>query len=205
MLVHQGRWCNGDPNHHSRKGSLADKSVQLVKRKAAEDALENVFIEGEKIDNVHSFVYLGSKQQCDGDDVAEAKHRMNIAQEEFSGLWAFWQDKRLPSSLKLRMYRLAVCTTLTHGSESWTLSEQVRMKINGFNSRCLHAITGKSHRETATWLLTSDDGDYATSGISSGWTQVDWLGALFWPTSMVTHVFQTVHCSRIVRSYPWNH
>ena len=44
MLVHQGRWCNGDPNHHSRKGSLADKSVQLVKRKAAEDALENVFI-----------------------------------------------------------------------------------------------------------------------------------------------------------------
>ena len=75
---------------------------------------------------------------------------MNIAQEEFSGLWAFWQDRRLPVSLKLRMYRLAVCTTLSHISESWALSEQVRMKVNGFNSRCLHVITGRTHRETAT-------------------------------------------------------
>ena len=48
-------------------------SVKLVKRKDAEDALENVFIEGEKINNVHSFVYLGNKQQCDGNNVTESQ------------------------------------------------------------------------------------------------------------------------------------
>jgi hypothetical protein len=37
MRVHYGRWCNGDPNSHSRKGSLADKAVQHSKRKAADN------------------------------------------------------------------------------------------------------------------------------------------------------------------------
>ena len=150
MRVHYGKWCNGDPNSHSRKGSLADKAVQHSKRKAAESKLDNVYIEDQKIDNVHSFVYLGGKQQCDGDDVCEVKYRMDIAQAEFSALWRFWQDRRLPVSMKLRMYRLAVCTTFTHATESWELTETVRKKINGFNSRCLHVITGKPHRETAT-------------------------------------------------------
>ena len=150
MRVHYGRWCNGDPNSHSRKGSLADKAFQHSKRQAAENELAKVCIEDKMIDNVHSFVYLGSKQQCDGDDVAEVKHRMDIAQAEFGALWSFWQDRRLPVSMKLRMYRLAVCWTLIHASEAWSLTEETRRKLNGFNSRCLHVITGRPYRETAT-------------------------------------------------------
>ena len=41
MRVHFGRWCNGDPNFHSRTGSLADKAVQHSKRKAAESEQSN--------------------------------------------------------------------------------------------------------------------------------------------------------------------
>ena len=44
-----------------------------------------------------------------------------------------------------------------HNPDSWigimdTL-KKVRMKINGFNSRCLHAITDKSHRERETYPI----------------------------------------------------
>ena len=43
-----------------------------------------------------------------------------------------------------------VCSTLTHSSEAWTLTAAVMRSINGFNSRCLHVITGQDYRHTAT-------------------------------------------------------
>ena len=53
-------------------------------------------------------------------------------------------------ALKLRTYQLAVCSTLTHASEAWTLTEPVMRSVNGFNSRCLHIITSQDYRVTAT-------------------------------------------------------
>ena len=52
--------------------------------------------------------------------------------------------------MKLPAYQLAVCSTLTHASEAWMLTEPVMRTMNGFNSRCLHVITGQDYRVTAT-------------------------------------------------------
>ena len=150
MNIHLKRWCDGSNSQRSRKGSLADKAVQLSKRKVAENARPHVTIEGDRIDNVHSFVYLGSKAQCDGDSSSDVQYRMNIAQAEFSSLSKLWNDHRPPLSMKINLYRRAVCSTLTHASEAWDFTEDVVRTVNGFNSRCLHIITGKSYRETAT-------------------------------------------------------
>ena len=38
----------------------------------------------------------------------------------------------------------------THGSEAWTLTPRALAMMNGFNSRKLHSITGRSYREEAT-------------------------------------------------------
>ena len=150
MKIHLACWCDGSRSQRSRKGSLADKTVKLAKRKAEEDSRPHVTIEGEQIDNVHSFVYLGGKAQCDGDNMADVQHRMNIAQAAFSSLSKLWNDHRLPLSMKIRMYSTAVCSTLTHACESWDLTPDVAKSIIGFNSRCLHIITGKNYSETAT-------------------------------------------------------
>ena len=58
---------------------------------------------------------------------------------------------RLSRALKLRTYQLAVCSTLTHASEAWMLTEPVMRSVNGFNSRCVHVITGQDYRVTATY------------------------------------------------------
>ena len=78
----------------SRKGSLVDKAAQLAKRKAKEDELAHVMLEGESIENVYSFEYLGSRLQCDGDDKADVQYRMSIAQSAFSSLSDMWTDHR---------------------------------------------------------------------------------------------------------------
>ena len=149
LSIHQGRWCDGGRTIRSRKGSLADKAVQHEKRKAKEAELDNVTIEGQVIDNVYSFDYLGSRLQCDGDEKADVQYRMNIAQSVFSSYYHLWTDHRLPLSMKLRLYQSAICSTFTHVCESWDLSDKVLRMINGFNSRCLHVITKKDYRDTA--------------------------------------------------------
>ena len=96
------------------------------------------------------FDYLGSRLQCDGDEKADVQHRMNIAQAIFSALFHIWNDNRLPLSMKLRLYRTAVCFTLAHACEAWDMTDEVMCMLSGFNSRCLHIITRKSYRSTAT-------------------------------------------------------
>ena len=100
-----------------------------------------------KLENVYSFDYLGARIQCDGDDEADVRHRMAIAQSVFSSLFHLWRDHR---SMRLRLYRLAVCSTIAHACEAWNLTIRVRQIVNGFNSRCLHVITGEHYRVTAT-------------------------------------------------------
>ena len=67
MSVHLGRWCDGGKTNRSRKGSLADKHVQHKKRKAKEEERPHVTLDNTQLENVHSFVYLGSCFQADGD------------------------------------------------------------------------------------------------------------------------------------------
>ena len=108
-----------------------------------------VVVNGEPLENVYTFEYLGSKQQSDGQDDTDVKHRMEIAHATFSSLSHVWPDHRLPINLRLRLYCAAVCSTFSHACEAWDLTEAVTKKINGFNSRCLHIITQKTYRETA--------------------------------------------------------
>ena len=137
------RWCDGGRTQRSRLSTLTDKAVKTAKRRVAESALDKVYVGNEALDNVLHFEYLGSQLQGDGEDEADVRHRMDVAQAAFGSLSHMWGDHRLSRATKLRLYRISVCSTLTHSCEAWTLTRTVVRMINGFNSRCLHAITGE--------------------------------------------------------------
>ena len=65
------------------------------------------------------FEYLGSQLQGDGADKADVRHRMDVAQAAFGSLSHLWSDHRLSRATKLRLYRISVCSTLTHSREAW--------------------------------------------------------------------------------------
>ena len=117
-----GRWCDGGRTQHSRLGTLTDKAVKTAKRQAAEATLGMVQIENNVLD---SFEYLGSRLQCDGDDEADVRYRMDIAQAAFASLSHLWMDHRLSRNMKLRLYNLCICSTLTHSCEAWNLTKAV--------------------------------------------------------------------------------
>ena len=145
LAVHRARWCRPGQRPASRRGQLADKAVKLTKRKASAALLPPVIMEGESLESVYQCRFTS-----DGDDAADMRHRMAIAGERSRSLDYLWRDNRLPRSLKLRLYAASVCSTLTHGSEAWMLTPRALATLNGFNSRQLHHITGRSYRDEAT-------------------------------------------------------
>ena len=150
LAVPQCRWCDGGKTVRSRKGSLADKTVQNVKRKQYEDSLGHVSLEGQQLDNVYTFEYLGCRIQSDGEEKADINYHMAIAQSMFNSLSHLWGDHRVTNNMKIRLYKSVVCSTLSHGCEAWTFSQSVRKTRRGFNSCCLSFITGEYRRDTAT-------------------------------------------------------
>ena len=102
-----------------------DDAVQRKKRQEKEVEHQHVHINGEEIENVPSFEYLGSLVPNDGDDEADVKHRMDIAQSVFSSMFPIWKDRRLPVSMELRLFICAACLTFTHACEEWNLADQV--------------------------------------------------------------------------------
>ena len=111
--------------------------------------MPRVSINGHEIENVLSFDYLGCRLSGDGDDSADIRHRMAIAQERFSSLHNIWRDHRLTRKTKLDLYKSSVCSTFTHGSDTWALKPAALRSVNGFNSRSLHRITGRTYRMEA--------------------------------------------------------
>ena len=108
------RWCDGGRTQRSRRGTLTDKAVKTAKRRAAGAALDKVYVGNEALDYVLHFEYLGSQLQGDGEDEADARHRMDVAQAAFGSLSHLWRDHRLSRATKLRLYRISVRSTLTH-------------------------------------------------------------------------------------------
>ena len=150
LKIHQRRWCRPEGPPRSRKGTLADKAVKKQKRIKQAAEMPKVSIEGVELENVLSFDYLGCQVRGDGDDSADMYHRMHIAIERFNGLNRIWGDNRLPQCVKLDLYIKSVCAVFAHGSEAWTLEPPIRRAVNGFNSRCLHRITGRSYQQEAS-------------------------------------------------------
>ena len=176
---------DGGVTQRSRRGSLADRAVQ-TKRRAAEALLSQIYVSDIPVENVYSFEYLGARMQCDRADDADVRHRMNGHPQTTSGsLSSIWTDRRLSRALKLRTYQLAVCSTLTHASESWAITEPVMRSVNGFNSRCLHVLTGQDCRVTATAQHTTCFVRFAsaasfTSAISYACPRLGWCDAPCW-------------------------
>ena len=55
-------------------GQFDDNAVNLAKRKAAAALLPQVIMEGESLETVYQFDYLGCRFKSDGDEAADMRH-----------------------------------------------------------------------------------------------------------------------------------
>ena len=115
----------------------------------AQAQLPQVECAGDELVNAFYFKYLGSIFAADGDHKYDVRRRIGIAMTRMGQLRHVFSSK-LPRSLKLKVYKAAICSLFTYGSEAWNLDEQTCAALNGANSRCLSRFTGRTIHEEAS-------------------------------------------------------
>ena len=99
--------------------------------------------------NTYVFPYLGVRFRGDGNVQHNLDNRKAQACTRFYQLIDLWKDPNVNVSLKLNLYRSLVISKFTYGHEAWLLDAKTLQFVNGFNSKCLSLITGRSIRDEA--------------------------------------------------------
>ena len=93
---------------------------------------------------------------ADGDQEYDVKRRIALATTRMGQLRHVF-DSGITFATKMRVYKTAICSLLTYGSEAWDLDAQTQAMINGANARLLSRFTGKdAHQEASVKTRTYD-------------------------------------------------
>ena len=102
-----------------------------------QEALE---LNGEAVERVSEFTYLGSVISETGGTDEDIAARIRKAQSTFSMLMPVWKEKSIRLRTKLRIFNTNVKTALLYGSETWRSTKQLTKKLQTFINKCLRKI-----------------------------------------------------------------
>ena len=99
-----------------------------------------VTVEGEPLEEVKDFKYLGSYISSDSNIDKEVSTRIGLTAQAFKKLNNIWKSTTLSTKTKLRIYQSNVRSTLLYASETWRTNKKLESKLRGFQGRCLRRI-----------------------------------------------------------------
>ncbi|GBP82830.1 hypothetical protein EVAR_56129_1 [Eumeta japonica] len=100
------------------KVNVAQTKVMVFERGESTTEYE-IRIEGEKVEQVKKFVYLGSLFTNDGKYARDIERRANAGNKMNGALLAVMNSKGVSRQASLAIHNGVLIPTLMHGSESW--------------------------------------------------------------------------------------
>ena len=64
--------------------------------------------EGESLEQVHNFKFLGSNKSADGDCTKEIKRRIAMARQKTVALASIWKDRNIKTATKVKVMKSMV-------------------------------------------------------------------------------------------------
>lgn len=103
---------------------------------------DDVFINGEVVEKMESFVFLGS---CIPGTTEDVKRRIALASSAFGRLKKnVWARRDLSLKIKVRLYNSLILPIAIYASETWTLKSEDTHRLLVFENDCLRAMLGKT-------------------------------------------------------------
>ena len=112
-------------------------------------------IDGVILERVDDFIYLGSCKTSTGECKTDVERRIAQAKSKMIDLDNIWKDKDLSISLKLKILKVLVWTTVMYGAEGWTLRQEEKKKIQAAEMwfyRILINVTWRQRRTNESIL-----------------------------------------------------
>ena len=89
-------------------------------------------IEGEKVEAVTDFIFLGSKITVDGDCSHEIKRHLLLGRKAMTNLDSILQSSDNALSTKVNLVKAMGFSVVMYGCESWTINETECQRIDAF-------------------------------------------------------------------------
>uniref|UniRef100_A0A670J2Q0 Reverse transcriptase domain-containing protein n=1 Tax=Podarcis muralis TaxID=64176 RepID=A0A670J2Q0_PODMU len=93
-------------------------------------------IEGEEMEAVRDFTFLGSMITADGDSSHEIKRRPLLGRKAMTGLDSILKSRDITLPTKVRIVKAVVFPVVMYGSESWTIKKADRRRMDAFEFWC---------------------------------------------------------------------
>ena len=101
---------------------------------------ETLKLQGNEIEDVEEFTYLGSIVDSKGGTERDVKARIGKARTAFTLLAKIWKARNISLKTKLRIFNSNVKSVLLYGAETWKLNKSIITKLQTFVNRCLRRI-----------------------------------------------------------------
>ena len=86
-------------------------------------------INGETVETVSDFIYLGSKTTADGDCSHEIKRRLLLGKKVMTNLDSMLKSRDVTLPTKVHLVKTMIFPVVTYGYESWTVKKAERQRI----------------------------------------------------------------------------
>ena len=89
-------------------------------------------IDGETVETVAGFIFLGSKITADGDRSDEIKRRLLLGRKVMTNLDSLLKSRDITLSTKMRLAKAMVFPGVMYGCKSWTIRKTEHRRIDAF-------------------------------------------------------------------------
>ena len=93
-------------------------------------------IDGEIVETVSDFIFLGSKITEDGDFSHEIKRRLLLGRKVMNNLDSILKSRDITLPTKVHLVKAMVFPVVMYGCESWTIKKAERRRINAVELWC---------------------------------------------------------------------
>ena len=93
-------------------------------------------INGETVETVSDFIFLGSKVTADGDCSHEIKICLLLGRKVMTNLDSILKSRDITLPIKVHLVKAIVFPVVMYGCESWTVKKAERQRIDAFELWC---------------------------------------------------------------------
>ena len=93
-------------------------------------------IDGETVETVTDFIFLGTKITADGDCSHEIKRRLILGRKVMTNLDSVLKSRDITLPTKIHLVKAMVFQVVMYGCESWTIKKAECQRIDAFELWC---------------------------------------------------------------------
>ena len=114
-----------------------DLKLNIQKTKImASDPITSWQTDGETMETVTDFIFLGSKIIADGDCSQEIKRRLLLGRKAMTSLDSILKSRDITLQTKVHIVKAIVFPVVMYGCESWTIKKAEHRRIDAFELWC---------------------------------------------------------------------